>query len=113
MRVTDYLTGIVFGVIVGVLGRLVLPGRQAIGGFVTVLIGIGAAVLGTLLAKAFGVQHRAMVELAGLKWSWAVLGIQVGLAVLGVALAQALTQTFLARGGKPRRRTRRRRKAAE
>jgi uncharacterized membrane protein YeaQ/YmgE (transglycosylase-associated protein family) len=113
MRVTDYLTGIVFGVIVGVLGRLVLPGRQAIGAFVTVLIGIAAAIVGTILAKLFGVQHRAMVEVAGLKWSWAVLGIQVGLAVLGVAGAQALTRTFLSEGDRPRRRTRRRRKTAD
>lgn len=114
MHVTDYLTAIVAGIIVGVLGRLVLPGRQAIGVFVTALIGIGAAVLGTLLAKAFGVEDRAMVHVIGLRWSWATLGIQVGIAVIGVILAQALTHTFIAEpdGGRTRRKRRTRRRAS-
>jgi hypothetical protein len=30
MRVTDYLSAIIAGVVVGLLGRLVLPGRQRI-----------------------------------------------------------------------------------
>jgi uncharacterized membrane protein YeaQ/YmgE (transglycosylase-associated protein family) len=107
VRTTDILTAIVAGIVVGVLGRLVLPGRQAIGSFVTVLIGIGAAILGTLLAKHFGVEQRAMVDLHGVRWSWAVLGIQVGIAVVGVAFAQALTHTILAENDdrpRPRRR---------
>ena len=109
MHVTDYVSAIIFGALVGVLGRLVLPGRQSIGAFITVLIGIGAAVLGTVLARVFNVDGRTQVHLAGLTWSWWVLGIQVGLAVLGVALAQLLTRTALADNGAPRRRTRRRR----
>jgi uncharacterized membrane protein YeaQ/YmgE (transglycosylase-associated protein family) len=109
VHVTDYVSGIIFGALVGVLGRLVLPGRQSIGSFITILIGIGAAVLGTVLARVFNVDDRAKVQLAGLTWSWWVLGIQVGLAVVGVALAQLVTRTPLAENDRPRRRTRRRR----
>jgi len=112
MRVTDYLTAILFGAIVGVLGRLVLPGRQPIGNFVTVLIGIGAAVLGTFVARLFNVDGHATVKLWGLKWDWWVLAIQVGFAVVGIALAQGVTHTFLADNDRPKRRTRRRRSKA-
>jgi uncharacterized membrane protein YeaQ/YmgE (transglycosylase-associated protein family) len=107
MHASDYVTGIIFGALVGLLGRLILPGRQSIGGFITVLIGIGAAVLGTFVARVFNVDGRAKVHLAGVTWSWWVLGIQVGLAVLGVALAQLLTNTPLAER-KTKRRTSRR-----
>jgi uncharacterized membrane protein YeaQ/YmgE (transglycosylase-associated protein family) len=106
MHVSDYVSGIIFGALVGILARLVLPGRQSIGGFITVLIGIGAAVLGTLLARVFNVDDRAKVHVAGVTWSWWVLGIQVGLAVIGVALAQLMTRTPLAESDRPRRRRR-------
>jgi uncharacterized membrane protein YeaQ/YmgE (transglycosylase-associated protein family) len=110
MHATDYVTGIVFGAIVGILARLTLPGRQNIGVFVTLLIGIAAAVLGTLIAKVFNVDDKLRVDLWGLKWSWAVLAIQVGVAIVGIGLAQGLTHTFLAEEGSPKRRTRRRRR---
>ena len=114
MQVTDYLTGILFGALVGVLGRLVIPGRQNIGAFITVLIGIGAAVLGLFVSNLFGIYGHATVKLWFLKWDWWVLVIQVFLAVVGIVGAQALTHTFLTSSGKPRKRrssssTRRRR----
>jgi len=112
MELTDYLAGIAFGALVGVLGRLVLPGRQRIGGFITVLIGIGAAVLGAVIGRVFGVEDRAVMHVAGVSWSWVVLGIQVGLAVIGVALAQAVANTRLADNDSPRRRTTRRRRGS-
>jgi uncharacterized membrane protein YeaQ/YmgE (transglycosylase-associated protein family) len=105
--VTDYLTAILFGALVGLLGRLALPGRQTIGLFSTLLVGIGAAVLGTFVGRALNVDDRAVVHVAGLTWSWALLGIQVGFAVLGIALAQLMTHTRLADNGPPRRRRRR------
>ena len=115
MRVTDYLTAILFGALVGLLGRLALPGRQSIGAFSTGLIGIGAAVLGTFVGRALNLDDRAVVHVAGLTWSWALLGIQVGFAVLGIALAQLLTHTRLASNHtpRPRSRPRRRRRSEE
>jgi uncharacterized membrane protein YeaQ/YmgE (transglycosylase-associated protein family) len=43
------------GLIVGALGRLVLPGRQQIGLLATALVGIAASLLGGILADAFDV----------------------------------------------------------
>jgi uncharacterized membrane protein YeaQ/YmgE (transglycosylase-associated protein family) len=43
------------GLIIGALGRLVLPGRQDIGLLATALVGIGASLLGGILANAFDV----------------------------------------------------------
>jgi uncharacterized membrane protein YeaQ/YmgE (transglycosylase-associated protein family) len=41
------------GLIIGALGRLVLPGRQEIGLLATALIGIAASLLGGILANLF------------------------------------------------------------
>lgn len=54
------------GLIIGALGRLVLPGRQEVGLLATALIGIGASLLGGILANAFdaGVIIRFLVAVA-------------------------------------------------
>ncbi|HWJ09901.1 MAG TPA: GlsB/YeaQ/YmgE family stress response membrane protein [Nocardioides sp.] len=108
MLVTGYLGAVLIGALVGLLGRLVLPGRQRIGVFATFLIGVGAAVLGTFVARMLDVDHAAGVELWVLHWDWVVLALQVGFAVVGVALANMLTYTRLAGGDDaPARRPRR------
>ena len=43
------------GLIVGALGRLVLPGRQNVSLLATTLVGIGASLLGGILADIFDV----------------------------------------------------------
>jgi uncharacterized membrane protein YeaQ/YmgE (transglycosylase-associated protein family) len=43
------------GLIIGALGRLVLPGRQDISLLATALIGIGASLLGGIVANVFDV----------------------------------------------------------
>jgi len=43
------------GLIIGALGRLVIPGRHDISLLATVLIGIGASLLGGVLANVFDV----------------------------------------------------------
>jgi uncharacterized membrane protein YeaQ/YmgE (transglycosylase-associated protein family) len=108
MNVTDVVTAIVFGALVGLLGRLTLPGKQSIGLFSTGLIGFGAALLGALIAKGLDVDGKGMAHVGSFSWSWAMLGIQVALAVIGVALAQLLTHTRLADNDRPARRKRRR-----
>ena len=112
MRVSDYLTAIPIGLLIGVLGRLALPGRQRIGVFATFLIGVAAAVAGTWIAGRLSLA-RWDAHWHWLSWNWIVLAIQVGFAVIGVGLANMVTHTRLAEGDeRPRRRPRRRSRAA-
>ncbi|MFI1194504.1 GlsB/YeaQ/YmgE family stress response membrane protein [Micromonospora sp. NPDC020750] len=80
MEVTGFFTAIIIGLIIGALGRLVVPGKQTIPIWLTLLIGVVAAILGTLVAGAFGVDDTAGID-------WIELLIQVIFAAVGVALA--------------------------
>ena len=79
MTVTGIISALIVGLIIGALGRLVLPGRQAIPIWLTILIGIVAALIGTFLANALGVGDTAGID-------WIELIIQIALAAAGVAL---------------------------
>lgn len=48
------LSWIVFGLIVGILAKFVLPGRDPGGIFVTILLGIGGAVIGGMIGTQLG-----------------------------------------------------------
>lgn len=80
MTVTGIITAIVIGLVVGVLARLILPGRQNIPIWLTIVVGIVAAFLGTALARALGIPTAT----SGI--DWLELLVQVVLAVIGVAL---------------------------
>lgn len=80
MTVTGIITAIVIGLIIGALGRLVLPGRQSIPIWLTIVVGIVAALLGTALARALGIP--TVTE--GI--DWLELLVQVIVAAIGVAL---------------------------
>jgi uncharacterized membrane protein YeaQ/YmgE (transglycosylase-associated protein family) len=45
---------IIIGIVIGVIARLVLPGRQKIGMLMTILLGIGGALVGGIIASAIG-----------------------------------------------------------
>jgi uncharacterized membrane protein YeaQ/YmgE (transglycosylase-associated protein family) len=81
---------IVIGLIIGALGRLVVPGRQNMGMGLTLVIGVVAAFIGFLIASAFGVAHTS-----GVNWTEHI--IQVVVAAIGVALVAGS-------GGRRRRR---------
>lgn len=53
---------IIAGIIVGVIARLVLPGRQAIGWVMTIVLGILGAIIGWFLAAALGVESTGGVD---------------------------------------------------
>jgi uncharacterized membrane protein YeaQ/YmgE (transglycosylase-associated protein family) len=80
MTVTGIITAIVVGLIIGALGRLVVPGKQNIPIWLTILVGIGAAILGTFIARALGIPTQT----SGI--DWLELLVQLGVAVLAVAL---------------------------
>jgi uncharacterized membrane protein YeaQ/YmgE (transglycosylase-associated protein family) len=79
VEITGIFTAIIIGLVIGVLGRLVLPGRQSIALWLTIVIGVVAALLGTFVAGAFGVADTSGVD-------WLELLFQIGFAALGVAL---------------------------
>ncbi|MGJ6969044.1 GlsB/YeaQ/YmgE family stress response membrane protein [Streptosporangium sp. G11] len=83
MTVTGIITAIVIGAIIGVLGRLVVPGKQNIPIWLTIVIGIVAALIGTFLANALGVGDTRGID-------WIEIVIQIALAAVGVALVAGL-----------------------
>jgi uncharacterized membrane protein YeaQ/YmgE (transglycosylase-associated protein family) len=78
MEISGIISAIVIGVIIGTLGRLVIPGRQRIGILWTILVGIAAAFVGTGIAAAFDVADTKGVD-------WIEMAVQIGVAALGVA----------------------------
>jgi uncharacterized membrane protein YeaQ/YmgE (transglycosylase-associated protein family) len=70
---------IIFGAIIGLLARVVLPGRQRISVLLTVVIGIVGALLGYWLAAALGVDQTK-----GIDWIRWIISVAVA-AVLVVA----------------------------
>ncbi len=78
MEIDGIISAIFIGIVIGVLGRLVVPGRQRIGVLWTIAVGIVAALIGSALAAGIGVADTKGVD-------WVEWLIQIGLAALGVA----------------------------
>ncbi|MGW0807573.1 GlsB/YeaQ/YmgE family stress response membrane protein [Nonomuraea sp. NPDC002799] len=83
MTIQSILGAIVIGAVVGAIGRLLLPGKQAIGWILTIVVGIVAALVGTLLAQVLGVETTSGID-------WIELVMQVVLAIVGVGLVAGL-----------------------
>ncbi len=79
MTADGIISAIIIGAVIGALGRLVLPGRQSMPIWLTVVVGIVAALLGSVIANALGVETTAGVD-------WIEIFIQVALAAIGVAI---------------------------
>lgn len=79
MEIGGLFTALLFGAIIGGLGRLVIPGRQHVSWLATILVGIVAALLGTAAATVLGVANTSGID-------WIELALQVGLAGAGVSL---------------------------
>ncbi|MFE6161196.1 GlsB/YeaQ/YmgE family stress response membrane protein [Streptomyces sp. NPDC056486] len=78
MEISGLISAVVIGIVIGILGRLVVPGRQHIGILWTLVVGIAAALVGTAVAAGLGVADTDGVD-------WIEWLIQIGLAALGVA----------------------------
>ena len=63
---------IIFGAVIGLLARVVLPGRQAVSALATVVIGIAGALIGYWLAGLLGVN-----DTNGIDWIRWVISIAV------------------------------------
>ncbi|WP_309112535.1 GlsB/YeaQ/YmgE family stress response membrane protein [Saccharothrix sp.] len=83
MPVSGIISALIVGLIIGALGRLVVPGKQNIPIWLTMLIGVIAAIIGTFIANALGVGDTRGID-------WIEIIIQVALAAGGVALAAGM-----------------------
>ncbi|MGW3650329.1 GlsB/YeaQ/YmgE family stress response membrane protein [Streptomyces sp. NPDC000878] len=78
MGISSIIGAIIIGTIIGILGRLVVPGRQRIGILWTIAVGIVAALIGSAIAAGFDVSDTDGID-------WVEWLIQIGLAAFGVA----------------------------
>ncbi|GHF51522.1 membrane protein [Streptomyces mashuensis] len=83
MEISGIISAIVIGAVIGLLGRLVVPGRQHVGVLATVLVGIVAAFVGALIGQALGLYDTKGV-------AWLVWVIQIGLAALGIVALERM-----------------------
>jgi uncharacterized membrane protein YeaQ/YmgE (transglycosylase-associated protein family) len=79
MEITGLITAILFGAIIGGLGRTIVPGRHRMSLLVTILVGIVAAVAGTGVAELIGVADTDGID-------WIEIALQVIFAGGGVTL---------------------------
>jgi|SRR3954466_2674969 uncharacterized membrane protein YeaQ/YmgE (transglycosylase-associated protein family) len=84
VTVTGIITALIVGLIIGALGRLVVPGRQNIPIWLTMVIGVIAAIIGTFIANAIGIS----TDTPGVDWG--ELLVQVVVAAIGVAITVAV-----------------------
>jgi uncharacterized membrane protein YeaQ/YmgE (transglycosylase-associated protein family) len=80
MTIGSFLGAIVIGLIIGALGRLIVPGKQHIPIWLTIVVGIAAAFIGTFIARAVGVADIDWIELV----------LQVVVAAIGVLVVAAV-----------------------
>lgn len=76
----NILTTIVIGLIVGLIARFIMPGRQKMGLILTTLLGVGGAVVATYGGQALGLY--VMGETAG--WIASVVGAMILLWIYGI-----------------------------
>ena len=77
MQISGFFSAILIGLIIGAVARILVPKSQPIGCFLTMLVGIVAALVGAAIGYA---QH----------WSfWLVFGLQILIAAISVAIFAA------------------------
>ncbi len=79
------ILAIIVGAVIGVVARLIMPGRQPIGMIMTVLIGAVGGLIGSAVAGALGYRNAN----GGVAWIPFLIGIAV--AIVLIALYEALT----------------------
>jgi len=71
---------LVFGLIVGALARLLLPGKQKIGLVLTLVLGVIGSVIGGLIANALGTGDVFELNILG-----SVVAVVIAVALLAAA----------------------------
>ena len=87
MSVGGVFSALLVGLIVGALGRLVVPGRQKIGIILTLLLGVVGAIAGLAIAHSADVNNWFLILLC-----------QVAIAAVGVAVVSGFWRSGSWRG---------------
>jgi uncharacterized membrane protein YeaQ/YmgE (transglycosylase-associated protein family) len=82
MTITGVLGAIIFGAIIGAIGRLLVPGKQSMPIWLTIAVGVVAAFAGT------GLTRLLDLKTSGFNF-WETI-FQIGIAALCVFLVAAL-----------------------
>jgi uncharacterized membrane protein YeaQ/YmgE (transglycosylase-associated protein family) len=82
MTITGILSAVIFGSIIGAIGRLLVPGKQGMPIWLTIAVGVVAAFAGTGLARLLDLRTH------GFNFWESIL--QIGIAALGVFIVAAL-----------------------
>ena len=81
MTIEGIIGALIIGLIIGALGRLVVPGKQDIPIWLTIVVGIVAALIGSLIVGSL--RDTDGVD-------WIELVVQIALAAAGVALVAGM-----------------------
>ena len=71
------LSWILFGLVVGVIAKLLMPGRDPGGFIITILLGIAGALIGGFVGRAMGFYGQS----EGAGWLMSILGAVILLAL--------------------------------
>jgi uncharacterized membrane protein YeaQ/YmgE (transglycosylase-associated protein family) len=82
MTIGGVITAIIFGAVIGALARLLVPGKQHMPVWLTILVGIIAAFIGT------GIAHLLNLRTQGFNF-WETI-FQIVIAIIGVLIVTAL-----------------------
>jgi len=82
MTIGGFITAIIFGAIIGALARLLVPGKQHMPIWLTIVVGIVAALIGTWIA------HLLDLKTHGFNF-WETI-FQIIVAIIGVLIVTAL-----------------------
>ncbi|MGW6449187.1 GlsB/YeaQ/YmgE family stress response membrane protein [Lentzea sp. NPDC055074] len=83
MGIGSIIGALVIGLILGVLGRLFAPGKQGIPIWLTIIVGIVAAFIGTWIARLLGVEDTPGID-------WIELIVQIVVAAIGVSVVAGM-----------------------
>ena len=78
---------IIIGIVIGIIARLVMPGRQHIGVLMTVLLGIGGAIIGGIVGSAIGTGNIFELNVLG-----TIIGIIAAVGLIAGAEAAGVGQ---------------------
>ena len=82
METGNIFTALLAGIVIGALGRLIIPGRQAIGWILTFVVGLLGAFVGGFFAEGLGIDV----------W-WQVLVVQAVVAAVLVLVVGLFTRS--------------------